>query len=424
MATDLPAPVAHALLIQVATWLKATNYLAVVSLCVLVYDCAITIDQEVKFVWGQRWSFGKAVYIFIRYATILTMAGHVACMYAHVLIPPVASGTCRCHAVEAIFVWSEVAIIIAGSSVLIVRTWLLWGGTRWVLAVLIGGLLLASALSIYYVYIDMANFSTISVNPQLLRGCVVRIPSTVWRPILFPLLYETFVIILTVAKVSMTPNRAPLVTRLFVDGTLYFIAVAAVLLFTTIGAAYSPTRALVVGSGFHTVCINIGCSRLFLSLHSWADESQHRSATHFSQSRSSKQPHHSPNSPLSTSLPQGFLPVRSDEVTLRADIETGTNPDIRATVSIPQSAVPNVRSMLPDIKRPSLPEQMLFKSSLVHTPQRQRQHRPPRSSSLYPARSTIQGSESTGQLVSTPELKEAIRGTNKTLAEETETNDR
>ncbi|KAL5633287.1 hypothetical protein ACGC1H_003698 [Rhizoctonia solani] len=416
MAAGFPSPITHAILIQVATGLKATTYLAVVSLCVLVYDCAITIDQEVKFVWGQRWSFGKVVYIFIRYVTILTMAGHVASMFLLHPSPAV------CHTVEAIFVWSEVAIIIAGSSVLIVRTWLFWDGARWVLAALIGGLLLASTFSIYYVYIDMEKFSIINVNPQLLRGCVVRIPSTVWRPILFPLLYETFIIVLTVAKVSMTPNRAPLVMRLFVDGTLYFIAVAAVLLFTTIGAAYTPTRALVVGSGFHTVCISIGCSRLFLSLHSWASESQRRSATYFSQSRASKQPHQSSSSSLSTSLPQGLLPVRSDEVTPRVDIEAGTNPTASATIlPFPRSAVPNVRSMLPDIKRPSLPEQMLSKSSLAHTPQHQRQHRPPRSSSLYPARPTIWGSESTGQLVSTPELKEVRRGTNKTLVETVDT---
>ncbi|CAE6393895.1 unnamed protein product [Rhizoctonia solani] len=81
MAAGFPSPITHAILIQVATGLKATTYLAVVSLCVLVYDCAITIDQEVKFVWGQRWSFGKVVYIFIRYVTILTMAGHVASMF-------------------------------------------------------------------------------------------------------------------------------------------------------------------------------------------------------------------------------------------------------------------------------------------------------------------------------------------------------
>ncbi|CAE6489282.1 unnamed protein product [Rhizoctonia solani] len=269
MGSNLPTPVADALLIQVATSLKATTYLAVASLCVLVYDFAITIDQEVKFVWRQRWSFGKVMYIFIRYATILMMVGHVACMYAYLyysstLFKPTQlcsyfSRRYRCRAIETTFVWSEVIIIIAGSSVLIVRTWLLWGGGRWVLAGLIGGLILASGLSIYHVYIEMTDFGILSVNPQLFRGCVVRISSTTWRPILSPLLYETFIIVLTVAKISTTPNRAPLLIRLFVDGTLYYIAVATVLLFTTIGAAYTPastqfaSASAVPGFSYHSI---------------------------------------------------------------------------------------------------------------------------------------------------------------------------
>ncbi|KAJ1306747.1 hypothetical protein OPQ81_007733 [Rhizoctonia solani] len=213
-----------------------------------------------------------------------------------------------------IFVWSEVAIIIAGSSVLIVRTWLLWGGSRWVLAALIGGLVLASVPSIYYVYDDAKNSIIIStVNPQLLPGCLFNIPSTVWRPFVSPLVYETFIIALTVTKVSSTRNRAPLVMRLFLDGTLYYIVVAAVLLFTTIGAAYSPTRILVIGSGFHTACISIGCSRLVLSLHSWADESKHHQAPRSSENQADKrQPHQSSRSSLSVSFSRGSAPIQPD----------------------------------------------------------------------------------------------------------------
>ncbi|CUA78198.1 hypothetical protein RSOLAG22IIIB_02816 [Rhizoctonia solani] len=436
MGSNLPAPVADALLIQVATSLKATTYLAVASLCVLVYDFAITIDQEVKFVWRQRWSFGKVMYIFIRYATILMMLGHVACMYAYLyysstLFKPTQLCSyftrryrCRCRAIETTFVWSEVIIIIAGSSVLIVRTWLLWGGGRWVLAGLIGGLILASGLSTYYVYIEMTDFGILSVNPQLFRGCVVRISSTTWRPILSPLLYETFVIVLTVAKISTTPNRAPLLIRLFVDGTLYYIAVATVLLFTTIGAAYTPTHALAVGSGFHTVCISIGCSRLFLSLHSWAYTNQRYSAPHLSQNRSIKRgPDHSPGSSLSSYPLRESTSFRSDKFASRTDIEAGrvlmaTNPNASTTVvSPPEPAALDVRSMLPDIERPSLPGHTLFRDSSTRTPQHQRQHRPPRSSSLYPARPMPPGSESTEQLVSAPELEEAKLGTNITPVE-------
>ncbi|KAJ1306748.1 hypothetical protein OPQ81_007734 [Rhizoctonia solani] len=81
MTLNYSASAAAQALIEVAMELRAAIYLAVISLCILLYDYMITIDQEVKFIWGQRWSFGKVVYIFIRYATIFMMAGHVASMF-------------------------------------------------------------------------------------------------------------------------------------------------------------------------------------------------------------------------------------------------------------------------------------------------------------------------------------------------------
>ncbi|CAE6400877.1 unnamed protein product [Rhizoctonia solani] len=99
------------------------------------------------------------------------------------------------------------------TAVFVVRTWLLWGGAKWVLFALIGGLALSSALSIYYISIDLQGFRIIpTVSPQLLPGCLFRVSPTIWRPILFPFLYETFVIALTVTKVMMTPNRVPVPT--------------------------------------------------------------------------------------------------------------------------------------------------------------------------------------------------------------------
>ncbi|KAG9125144.1 hypothetical protein FRC07_008808 [Ceratobasidium sp. 392] len=40
----------------------------------------ITFDQEVKFVWQQQWTFGKAMFLFIRHFSTLLMLGHVASM--------------------------------------------------------------------------------------------------------------------------------------------------------------------------------------------------------------------------------------------------------------------------------------------------------------------------------------------------------
>ncbi|CAE6462979.1 unnamed protein product [Rhizoctonia solani] len=310
------------------------------------------------------------------------------------------------------------------TTVLVVRTWLLWGGIKWVLIALIGGLVLSSVLSIYYISIDLQEFRIIpTVNPQLLPGCLFRISSTIWRPILFPFLYETFIVALTVTKVVSTPNRVPVVMRLFMDGTLYYVVIATVLLLTTIGAAYAPTRALVIGSGFHTACISVGCSRLFLSLHSWAHENKQRSAARSSRTRVDIYKHHSPNPSFSASS-KGPAPNQSAyELVSRTapDIEAGrvttsiaaATSDAGATpLSFPQGEAPDVPSMLPHIERPSIPTRMWSNSPSVHVQGSQRSHRPPRSSSLYPVMRTTQGGGSVQPLTRPIEVEEDTRRKN------------
>ncbi|ELU43660.1 hypothetical protein AG1IA_02313 [Rhizoctonia solani AG-1 IA] len=308
------------------------------------------------------------------------------------------------------------------TAVFVVRTWLLWGGAKWVLFALIGGLALSSALSIYYISIDLqVNFTANNrfrayqylnqqgfriiptVSPQLLPGCLFRVSPTIWRPILFPFLYETFVIALTVTKVMMTPNRVPVVMRLFLDGTLYYVVVATVLLLTTIGAAYTPTRVLVIGSGFHTACISVGCSRLVLSLHSWAHENKPRSVAHSSQTRLDVHKHristpsfstHS-KGPAPTQPQYELVPRTAPDIGVGRVTTSTTATSVPGAIrfSLPHRDVPNIHSVLPDIERPSLPTRMWTNSSAVHTRESQRSYRPPRSSSLYPVMLTDQWNE-------------------------------
>ncbi|KAG9087156.1 hypothetical protein FRC06_002702 [Ceratobasidium sp. 370] len=67
-------------LAKLARAIQATTSLAVASLAVMVFDTIITCDQEAKFVWRQQWSFGKAMFLFIRHFPTLLMAGHVTSM--------------------------------------------------------------------------------------------------------------------------------------------------------------------------------------------------------------------------------------------------------------------------------------------------------------------------------------------------------
>lgn len=60
----------------------------------------------------------------------------------------------------------------------------------------------------------------------------------IWRTFLPPLAYKTLLTVLTVTRIAGAQTRAPVVMRLFFDGTLYYIVVVAVLSVTAVGAAY------------------------------------------------------------------------------------------------------------------------------------------------------------------------------------------
>ncbi|KAF8603785.1 hypothetical protein BDV93DRAFT_522948 [Ceratobasidium sp. AG-I] len=376
-------------LTKISQVLSATIFLAIASLCVMVYDAIITIDQEIKFVWCQKWSFGKAMYILIKYSSIVLMTGHVVSMLIHNPSLKV------CYVVEEIFIWWQVGLLIAGSSVLIVRTWLLWGGKKWFLALLLLGLIAVSAPSIFFVVVDIATLSIVpNPAPNLFPGCLVKLPVTAWHPFVFPLVYETTIIVLTVTKAMQLRSRTPVAMRLFRDGTLYYVVIIAVLLITTIGAAHTRLRTVVLGSGYHIASISVGCSRLFLSLHSWSYEQKHPSTPTDPRPSSSL----SGQSRKSTTiLLKGASQIEGEyELGVRgvSDIESaraGSKKPEGETIIIGLMEGPVVRthSMLPDIERPSLPERMWSTLPGSHARQQQQQQekqrfsRPPRSSSLY-----------------------------------------
>ncbi|KAG6371895.1 hypothetical protein JVT61DRAFT_8901 [Boletus reticuloceps] len=43
------------------------NYIAMSSICFLVYDILINLDKEVEYIWKARWTASKALFIFGRY---------------------------------------------------------------------------------------------------------------------------------------------------------------------------------------------------------------------------------------------------------------------------------------------------------------------------------------------------------------------
>ncbi|QRV74042.1 hypothetical protein RhiJN_02056 [Ceratobasidium sp. AG-Ba] len=114
-------------------------------------------------------------------------------------------------------------------------------------------------------------------------------------------------------------------------------------------------RPIVAGSGYYIASVSIGCSRLILSLHSWAESQKEREKT----SNSEAQRKH-----LTGSVPRSRPPSYELKMHKLPDVELGQSPACTGESS--QSDVPppvppkdyKFHSILPDIERPSLPERM------------------------------------------------------------------
>lgn len=157
-----------------------------------------------------------------------------------------------------------------------------------------------------------------------------------------------------------------------------------------------------VGSGFHTACISVGCSRLFLSLHSWSHENKHRLGGPFRSNTligNRKYPHNLHSRSASTSsIASAYQKPRVNLSSQREykhtrppvpDLESGgivqmdfvsrAQGNILNASAFPHIPHPVITSKPLDIERSSLPEQ----DWLVPPEPNSRPRRPPRSGSSY-----------------------------------------
>ncbi|KAJ7266275.1 hypothetical protein C8J57DRAFT_1329689 [Mycena rebaudengoi] len=61
-------------LLQLVADSRLTGYLAVASLCVLIYEHIVCIPEEVELMWKSRWSIAKIIYLWNRYFILVAVS--------------------------------------------------------------------------------------------------------------------------------------------------------------------------------------------------------------------------------------------------------------------------------------------------------------------------------------------------------------
>ncbi|KAF8515178.1 hypothetical protein JB92DRAFT_81159 [Gautieria morchelliformis] len=62
---------------------KVTEHATVASTALLYYDTVLTFSDEVEYVWGQRLSWGRIIYLIIRYLSLFAQTFNTAVALDH-----------------------------------------------------------------------------------------------------------------------------------------------------------------------------------------------------------------------------------------------------------------------------------------------------------------------------------------------------
>ncbi|KAH7925436.1 hypothetical protein BV22DRAFT_433532 [Leucogyrophana mollusca] len=215
--------------------LKLVSYTSVVGTTILVFDCLLTFDLELRHIWRASWSALKVLYILTRYLPFL---GMVPLMYH--LIPGLSIDACR------ILVWFAGLIYTSGMAsselVLMLRTWAVWGRNPKIGLLLLVAFVFACA-PLYYTLITYLKSIVYDTSPPPgAPECLVlssdRPTMTFWCVMMG---LEGLVLVLTLIKTTKNYRHNMALSRLIVkDGILYYAVLFTLSLLNVLIIATQP----------------------------------------------------------------------------------------------------------------------------------------------------------------------------------------
>lgn len=188
---------------------RISQYLAIACYTTLLYDYVLTFNRELSLFWKrgyQSLNVVGALFVMARYIPLVVVLLCLADFDAPWYLMYNTS-----HPITSAIKWLGFYGIAASETILIARTYALWGRKKWVL---IGLLLLSMCLGIIYLVI----YVTTKDDPYLSRSSIASFAGI--------LAFETVVLVMTLYKRSRQYALSnPLLNVLYRDGIFYFICI-------------------------------------------------------------------------------------------------------------------------------------------------------------------------------------------------------
>ncbi|KAH8115706.1 hypothetical protein DFH11DRAFT_1300694 [Phellopilus nigrolimitatus] len=200
------------------------QYINIASVAVLVYDYLITFGDEVELIWKSKLNTGNLLFFVARYPAFID----TSFMLVYLFHSNLSTNLCNKFFTASMYMFGF-GVFTAGV-IMSVRTYALWGRSRYILSTLVSLMLLSFVIFII-VYIRTSSGSTIqrSIVPNIIP-CVVIVSTNVNGSFLTFTMFmslEWVIVFLTLWKgvkqwrENIQPG--PLLTIFYRDGIMYFL---------------------------------------------------------------------------------------------------------------------------------------------------------------------------------------------------------
>ncbi|KAF7313052.1 hypothetical protein MKEN_00990300 [Mycena kentingensis (nom. inval.)] len=240
---------------------------SVAALTWILHDYFINLEDEVRFIWPQRFNFSKFMFFWIRLYSIALVLFNV--IQLHVLARPGTSSSAVClamdtttHVVGAILLWS-VAIVMQ------MRVYAIYSCDK---RVAVANFLLFLGSIVGFIWILVFNHSRRAGDPAL-PGCAPRHPGIEWAQWLPATAFAGVLLASALTKTCESAltslqmgKRLSLYELLLRDNILYFSAIIVLLVFNILMVTGAIPHIPWFGySPFHAA-LGISTSRMLINL--------------------------------------------------------------------------------------------------------------------------------------------------------------
>ncbi|KAJ8583850.1 hypothetical protein M405DRAFT_827834 [Rhizopogon salebrosus TDB-379] len=206
--------------------LHTSQYMKVAGLTILGYDYIVTLDKEVRLMWGSKWGVPRVLFCMSRYLPFVASIIYQYYAFGHMPDP---SDYDECFSLYDAVTWLNVLTICAAEGLLILRTYAMWNCNR---LILYGLLVFVTALLTVAFVLEVKAGYTLSYGPPPspgVPGCYPTNPANVLYTFCMMLVIFEFVVLILVLIQAITHSRrtsgitSNLLTSLYRDSLLYVV---------------------------------------------------------------------------------------------------------------------------------------------------------------------------------------------------------